>query len=994
VPDKSCWAKIWAPGDPGNPYSVPVLATNCTTFGSVQIAYVFPGQCPCSFNDWVGPLIEGYPAESEVGTWTAIVDYTDPGGVPTPAVAADYIYLMYTPAVVLVPGYFADCDSLSREHPEDPPLIEQFIEQELAVTPDRVQCYDYDSRKGVDRAATEMAGYVRDIFRPSLGMGPDEEVDLVGHSMGGLVVRYYYQFRYGSPDGPIGSISMLGAPNEGVWIAELEKFMCAPAGLFGILGLGACFVIDWADWEDEIGHFDPDSQGVDDMTPGSKVLNRLNDGFTLPESPEYRAHAGGNASWLGAITSHSTNNDCLVSEGSVRGPGDVFDTFVYEDLTHGKKVALPDCGSPTLTDSVSVVDRLISTIKGNPAGGEGPAGEPPPAEPAQTGGGIGMAATVVDFVVPSGSKTHQISVPADLDSAAFVVFWRDNDAAPDLGFTLARPGGGAIVSATDPDVIEEIAVTGDPMFHVLMRGFVMSTPEAATDWEVTVQGVSVPDGGQPYLVALMPASQVDLTADAASPALDQGQPEVITATLFDGDTPIAATSASAQVMTPAGTEEQVTLHDDGADGDETPGDLIYSTRFMSTTDCGVYGVTVTATGNSLSEGTVTRQQLAFFQVRLPGDAVRDPCNPDDDADLLTDADELEIYSTDPLDSDTDADGCADSEELPIWPPGQGKPGNTGRYDPLAWYDFYDVPVPANPDPTPNGFRNKAIDIGDVLAALFYAGANDDDVPNGNGVDYDSTKDGDWNGDTVVTEAGDQVGLRYDRSPGSAPSPPNEVGPPNGAIDISDVLGVVAQAGLDCSEPPPPEEEGGAAAGQGDTPAGAGGALDSAPNALAVDAIPGGAVNQWRYVVGGNPFDMDVVVLTAGDAYAGYNAALSYNDQVLEFLPTTDVDGDTALESWAYSGLGGTSLNAAVAASDGDGDTAPDTAVGGSARAAGVTSATGTAVAGRFRCIGNGSSAVHLVMPAEAASGTTTLGPGGTTIDTSLADANVWCWVGQ
>jgi pimeloyl-ACP methyl ester carboxylesterase len=981
LPDKSCWAEIRAPGDPGNPYSVPALATNCTPSGFVQV-YPLPGPCPCSFNDWVGPLIAGYPAESELGTWTAIVDYTDPGGVPTPAVAVDNIYLMYTPAVVLVPGYFADCDSLSAEEPGDPRLLEQFIEQELAVTPDRVQCYDYDSRKGVNQAATDMAGYVRDVFRPSLGMGPDEEVDLVGHSMGGLVARYYYQFRYGSPDGPIGSISMLGAPNEGVWIAELEKYMCAPAGLFGIFGLAACFVVDWADWEDESAHFDPDSQGVDDMTPGSQVLHRLNDYFTLPESPQYRAHAGRNASWLGAITSHSTDNDCLVSLDSVDGPNDVFRSvpfFEYETLTHGKKVALPDCDSPTLTDSLSVVDDLIVTIKGSPTGGESAAGGPPPAEPAQSGGGIAMAASLVDYVLQSQSKSHQISVPAGLDTAAFVVFWRDNDAAPDLGFTLRRPGGHAIVNPSDPDVIEEISVTGDPMFHVLMRGFVMSAPQAANDWEVTVQGLSVPEGGQPYMVALIPDSQVDLVAHTASPTLDRRQPELITATLFDGVTAIAASPVLAEITTPAGTEEHVVLVDDGTSGDETPADLTYSGKFTSTADCGVYGVLVTATGDS-SEGAVTRQQLAFFQTRAPGDAIRDPCNPDDDEDGLSDADEVNIYHTDPLEPDTDGDGCAEGEELAI------------GFNPLSPWDVYDVPAPANPDPTPNGTRNKLVDMRDVLAVLFYAFANDNGAPNANNVDYDSRKDGDWMGPTYMYPDGyvntlDEAGRHYDRTVSSAPNPPWDAGPPNGVVNIVDVLAALVQAfKVNCSAPP------GGAGGPDSGSAGEAGALSPAPNAMAVDAIPGGPINSYRMVTSRQPFDVDLVVSAAGEPYAGYQALLSYDDQVVEFVPTEDQDSDTVAESWTYTGLGGININAVVVQSDVDGDTVVDEAAGGSARGSGTTLETGAVITARFRCLRTGYLYLHLLTPGESASPTTTLASGGGTIETDLADAWITCWV--
>jgi len=171
-----------------------------------------------------------------------------------------------------------------------------------------------------------------------------------------------------------------------------------------------------------------------------------------------------------------------------------------------------------------------------------------------------------------------------------------------------------------------------------------------------------------------------------------------------------------------------------------------------------------------------------------------PLDPDPDGDgLLTclgDPSERDL-GTDPFDPDNDRDGCLDGEEAAgALPP---KPGATGAYNPLAWYDFYDVPVPAYPDMTPNGPKDQAVAMDDVLAVLFYVGTFDGDggVPNPNGVAYDSDKDGDTSPD----------GRGYDRSPGPLPSPPWDASPPDGAVAMDDVLANLAQVGLDCSGPP-------------------------------------------------------------------------------------------------------------------------------------------------------------------------------------------------
>lgn len=306
------------------------------------------------------------------------------------------------------------------------------------------------------------------------------------------------------------------------------------------------------------------------------------------------------------------------------------------------------------------------------------------------------------------------------------------------------------------------------------------------------------------------------------------------------------------------------------------------------------------------------------------------------------------------------------------------------FDAYNYWDVYDVPVPTRPDPTPSGPKNRAVTLSDVLAILRYVGTYNNGPPNANGVDYDSLKDGDWTGDTVVNSS-DEVGLRYDRTVSPAPNPPWNAGMPDGAITLSEVLAALRQVGLNCS---------GGSGGLDGGRSGGGDTLDSAPNAMAVDAVSGGAVDTWRYVMGGNPFDMDIVITAAGEPYAGYDLSLTYNDQILAFVPTVDLDGDTTLESWEYTGLGGTSLDAAVVVSDGDGDTVADRAVGGSARSSGTASATGAVITGRFRCVGNGTSPLHLVTPSQSAIGTSTLAPGGDTVDTSLADASIWCWVGQ
>ena len=176
------------------------------------------------------------------------------------------------------------------------------------------------------------------------------------------------------------------------------------------------------------------------------------------------------------------------------------------------------------------------------------------------------------------------------------------------------------------------------------------------------------------------------------------------------------------------------------------------------------------------------------------DAAVDDGSLDADGDSLTNLQEY-LIGTDPCVPDTDGDGCSDFQEESI------------AFDPLDPWDFYDVPVPALADPSPNGTRNKVVDIGDVLAVLFYAFADEGGPPNANGVDYDSDKGIDTDGDTMTDVPPDGVpdGRDYDRSPGLDADPVTGIdpaGPPNSVIDIGDVLVVLAQAFVvDCSAGP-------------------------------------------------------------------------------------------------------------------------------------------------------------------------------------------------
>ena len=137
--------------------------------------------------------------------------------------------------------------------------------------------------------------------------------------------------------------------------------------------------------------------------------------------------------------------------------------------------------------------------------------------------------------------------------------------------------------------------------------------------------------------------------------------------------------------------------------------------------------------------------------------------------------------SDACDPNDDNDSCTDAQEL------GPSPLLGGDRDPLNPWDFADVPTPALLPGSTSGARNASISLSDVLAVLAYAGTSDRAPPVANGASYNS----DLNGN------GTMDGIEYDRTPSTTPGKPWRSGPPNGSISLSDALVVLAQAGHSC-----------------------------------------------------------------------------------------------------------------------------------------------------------------------------------------------------
>lgn len=119
--------------------------------------------------------------------------------------------------------------------------------------------------------------------------------------------------------------------------------------------------------------------------------------------------------------------------------------------------------------------------------------------------------------------------------------------------------------------------------------------------------------------------------------------------------------------------------------------------------------------------------------------------------------------------DTDGDGCDDAREL-----GTSQAAG-GRRDPASTWDFFDTPDPKNE-------RDTRVTIGDVMGVVLRYGQRGDP--------------------SIDPHSGPTAGPIYhpafDRSSKGPPADPWDLGPPDGAIAIMDILLAVRQFGHTCS----------------------------------------------------------------------------------------------------------------------------------------------------------------------------------------------------
>lgn len=119
-----------------------------------------------------------------------------------------------------------------------------------------------DTWSGVAEAARRL----KEQLQAQWAANPGQAVDLVGHSMGGLVILYYMAVHHDVMDPtlpPIGHVATFASPIQGV--AAADEFQDVKNSIMG-------FTLDWLEWA---GAGAPNSQAMEDVAQGSAVVDTI-----------------------------------------------------------------------------------------------------------------------------------------------------------------------------------------------------------------------------------------------------------------------------------------------------------------------------------------------------------------------------------------------------------------------------------------------------------------------------------------------------------------------------------------------------------------------------------------------------------------------------------------------------------------------------------------------------------------------------------------------
>ena len=434
----------------------------------------------------------------------------------------------------------------------------------------------------------------------------EKRVNVIAHSMGGLVTREVIARRYNTQkNSNIGKVIMISTPNHGSEIANL---------VLNAASLWRSKLFPGVD-----GRFFLRSGAIPALATGSSYLNGLNYGAGHGDIP-------GGGSCLTAFneatyfndtryyTIHGTGQECGPYNWSLRNvfgiwgctntgqdvPRDGVVSTYSASLHNSQSVGWDDVtlGLPALThthipglvgyfchpeelESTDLAAKIEAILRGSiPPGGTGPEDAATPLMVADATPALSMLPPLTGSVIPLGTVVDSFTVSA---SSFFRVV--NITSVPGVTLRLRTPLG-QLLAPADTATYTGLGYDGDAAAG--FEGFEVANPASGV-WRMILTGVSNATPAQFELDKFL-ATGRSLAGGVTPGIAGTGSPVVLSATMSTGSEAVAADSVAATLQFESGVTQVVPLRDNGLNGDVVAGDLQYSGRITPASGAGAYAV--------------------------------------------------------------------------------------------------------------------------------------------------------------------------------------------------------------------------------------------------------------------------------------------------------------------------------------------------------------------------------------------------------------------
>ena len=426
-----------------------------------------------------------------------------------------------------------------------------------------------------------------------------EKVNLLCHSKGGLDSREYVEY-----NDDVERVIQLGTPNDGSPLADQIQLglLRFTGGLGSLLVNGLVAALSGP-------------AGIQLTTPYMKSYNYLH---ALNPNVKYTAIAGDYVSTcsvfnLFGCTAEQWGYAALLQ---LTGPGDtivpITSVHAVPGMTYrgyqtiGEDLQATHMGMTSSTQAFA--QALQAMFEGGPAAAGNLTTEAAAAE---------AMTQNMPQLIRAGNEAGAIRQGQIMRHSLFF-----HESKPSL-VTLLYPSGNLDLALISPSGqrFDAQSVQGNPQikrdegdqFGGRLESYAFLAPEPG-HWtmEVTAPQVTSANGSAGYLIgAWVAGSEIAFTGANADLHTLAGQPLRLTAQLKKAGLPLTA-SVTAKIASPDNTVRELTLHDNGSNGDAVPNDGTYSGIFTQTSQPGLYRVLYMASrGNLNGEPGFYREAVAI-----------------------------------------------------------------------------------------------------------------------------------------------------------------------------------------------------------------------------------------------------------------------------------------------------------------------------------------------------------------------------------------------